>query len=233
MWAAYFSIAQDLLNGSTKGHAMSAIGGHFIALGAAKAGRNQVTLMGCYPRDGSDATRPFREAMKHGDDALKQFISQHYRGVGWRTDEALQGMMDSKDFYANEILQVKAPSLFKGRVVMIGDAGYAAGPTGGGTTLALAGAYVLAGEVGKHKGNLSAGLKAYEERMRPLIKDLQTIPAIVPTVMAPQTAWGIWLRNHIFAFVAWTRIVEYVQQFFAGAFASSDKFPLPDYEWAA
>jgi flavin-dependent dehydrogenase len=51
--------------------------------------------------------------------------------------------MDSEDFYAGEIVQAKIPRLYDGRVVLVGDAGYAAGPTGSGTSLALAGAYIL------------------------------------------------------------------------------------------
>jgi 2-polyprenyl-6-methoxyphenol hydroxylase-like FAD-dependent oxidoreductase len=141
-------------------------------------------------------------------------------------------MMEARDFYANEIVQVKPPSLYKGRFVLVGDAGYA-GSTGSGTTLAIAGAYVLAGEVGRHKGNLAAGLRGYEEQMRPIIDDLQKIPPLVPTIFAPQTASGIWLRNNIFAFIAWTRIMEFAQKFFASAFASTDKYRLPEYKWVA
>ena len=144
-------------------------------------------------------------------------------------------MMQSEDFYANELVQVKIPSLYKGRFVMVGDAGYAAGPTGGGTTLAIAGAYILAGEVGsgKHKGDIVAGLKGYEEKMRPIIDDLQKIPPLVPGIFAPQTYWGLWLRNHVFAFVAWARILEYMQKFFGGAFEGGEKYGLEDYEWVA
>ena len=189
--------------------------------------------MGINPRDKRDATLPFRQALKQGDDALKRVVAQHYKDAGWKTEEIMKGMIDSKDFYGSEIVQVKTPSLYKGRFVMVGDAGYAPGFTGGGTTLAIAGAYMLAGEIRRHEGDLAAGLKGYEERMRPLIDDLQKVPPLVPTIFAPQTAWGIWLRNNIFAFIAWTKILEIVQRFFAGAFASADKHRLPDYEWVA
>ena len=232
-WAAYFSIEQDLLEGSKMAQSYSAIGGRFIAVGPDPSGVNCVGLMGIHPRDNRDATLPFRDAMKQGDDALKQFVAQHYKGAGWKTDEVVKGMMETGDFYANEIVQVKTPSVYKGRFVLVGDAGYAPGFTGGGTSLAIAGAYVLAGEVGRHKGNLAAGLRGYEEQMRPIIDDLQKIPPLVPTIFAPQTAWGIWLRNNIFAFIAWTRILEFAQRFFAGSFASTDKYGLPDYEWVA
>ncbi|KAE9364159.1 oxidoreductase [Stipitochalara longipes BDJ] len=227
-WAAFFSIEQDLVNGSKIGQAFSAPGGRFVALG-----RDRATLMGIHPRDDHDAILPFREAMKKGDDALKGFVAQHYHGAGWKTDGIIKGMMPSEDFYANEIVQVKPPSLYRRRFVLVGDAGYAPGPTGGGTTLALAGAYVLAGEVGKHKNDLAAALAGYEKTMRPIIDELQKIPPGVPGIMAPQTRWGIWLRNHIFAFIAWSRVLNFAQKFFAGAFASSEKYPLPEYEWVA
>ncbi|KAL9115268.1 MAG: hypothetical protein Q9227_001062 [Pyrenula ochraceoflavens] len=233
-WAAYFSIKQDLLKGSKIEQGCSAPGGRFFSLGHDPSGVNRVALMGIQPRSNHDAILPFREAMKQGDDALKNFLTQHYQGAGWKAGEIMKGMAESQDFYASEVVQVKTPDLYKGRFVLVGDAGYAPGFTGAGTTLALAGAYILAGEVGcKHAGNLSEGLQGYEQRMRPLINDMQKVPPLVPTVMAPQTVWGIWLRNVIFGFIASTGILEFVQKYLASAFAGTEKYPLPDYEWAA
>ncbi|KAL6406690.1 putative oxidoreductase [Ilyonectria robusta] len=230
-WAAYFSVDQDLVGGSKMGQAYSAPGGRFIAAGLDPAGVSRVVFMGIQPRGDPDATVPFREAMKEGDDALKQYVAQHYKGAGWKCDEAIKGMIESQDFYANEIVQVKVPSLYKGRLVFVGDAGYAPGPTGTGTSLAITGAYILAGEVTKHKGDLAAGLKGYEEQMRPIIRDLQKIPPLVHTILAPQTAWGIWLRNNIFGFICWSGVIQFVQKHFANSFASSDKYKLEDYKW--
>lgn len=232
-WAAYFSIKQDLLKGSKLAQAHSAVGGRFISLENDLSGVNRVGMLAINPQVSRDATLPLRKVIEQGDDALKQFIAQHYKGVGWKTDEIIKGMMETRDLYASEIVEVKTPRLYKGRFALVGDAGYASSFTGSGTTLALTGAYVLAGEVGKHKGNLEAGLKGYEERMRPIIDDLQKVPPFVPTFMAPQTAWGIWLRNYIFAFITWTGILEFAQKFFAGAFASTDKYKIPDYRWMA
>ena len=230
-WSAYFSIEQDFINGSKIGHGYSAVRGRFLAVGNNPAGGNLVTLMAVHPRDNRDLTLPFRDAMKLGEEALKRFVANHWKGAGWKTEEVLAAMMSSSNFYANETVQVKVPSLYKGRFVLVGDAGYAPGPTGTGTTLAMTGAYVLAGEIGKHKGDLAAGLQCYEERMRPIINDMQKIPPMVLEVLAPQTALGIWLRNHIFAFFAWTNLLGFIQRFSASAFASSDKYSLPDYDW--
>ena len=230
-WAAYFSIKGDLLEGSKFGHGFSAPGGRFVALGADPSGVTRAIFIRIHPRHNPDTVLPFREAMKQGDDALKQLIAKEYQGAGWKTDQIINGMMEAQDFYASETVQVKPPSLYKGRFVLVGDAGYAPGFTGGGTTLAIAGAYLLAGEVCKHKGDLAAGLRGYEEQMRPIITDLQKVPPLVTTFLAPQTAWGVWLRNHIFAFIAWTGLVEFAQRYLASAFAHADKYNIPDYEW--
>jgi 2-polyprenyl-6-methoxyphenol hydroxylase-like FAD-dependent oxidoreductase len=230
-WAAYFSTKQDLLHGSKVGQGYSAVGGRSVTIGPDPSGSSRVMLMDVYPPGNRDMIRPFRQASAQGNDALKRYVAQLYRDVGWKTEVAIQEMMLSEDFYASEIVQVKVPSLYKGRFVLVGDAGYAAGPTGGGTTLALAGAYYLAGELGKHSGDIAAGLESYEKRMQPLITELQKIPPFVSTILAPQTAWGIWLRNHIFALVAWTGIAEYAQRYLGAAFASTEAFSLPDYKW--
>lgn len=230
-WAAYFSTQQDILQGSRIGKGYSAIGGRFATIGSDPAGFSRVMLMGVHPHDKQNPTSPFREAMNEGESALKQYLRERFDGTGWKSDIILQEMMTSPDFYASEIVQVKVPHLYKGRFVLVGDAGYAAGPTGGGTSLALAGAYTLAGELGKCPGDLSAGLEGYEKQMRPLIKEMQQIPPFVFTFMAPQTAWGIWLRNHAFALIAWLGIAEFAQRYLGSAFASTDAFPLPSYEW--
>jgi 2-polyprenyl-6-methoxyphenol hydroxylase-like FAD-dependent oxidoreductase len=128
-------------------------------------------------------------------------------------------------------VQVKTPDLYKGRFVLVGDAGYAAGLTGAGTSLALAGAYILAGELGKHKGDIAAGLQGYEQQIRPLINKMQVIPPLVTTILAPQTAWGIWLRNNIFAFIAWTGLIEFAQRYIGASFGDAKEFPIPEYEW--
>ncbi|MCJ1291854.1 hypothetical protein MMC34_003401 [Xylographa carneopallida] len=230
-WAAYFTIEQDIVKGSNLGHGYSAVGGRFFAVSKDPIAGNRVVLMSVHPRGERDATLPFREAMKQGEEALKHYVAGYYKDAGWKAEEIMAAMMGSNDFYANEMVQVKMPSLHKGRFVLVGDAGYAPGPTGTGTTLAMTGAYVLAGEICKHQGDLAAGLKGYEERMRPIIDDMQKIPPMILTFCAPQTAWGIWLRNHLFAFIAWTNILEYAQRFFGGASTGTDKYGLPDYDW--
>ncbi|KAK2614735.1 hypothetical protein N8I77_001540 [Diaporthe amygdali] len=233
-WTAYFSLEKDLLDGSKIGQAWTTTGGRFLAVGPDPTGITRVVTQFIHPGS-RDATLPFREASKQGTDALKTYVAKQFSGAGWKTDDILQGMMQSTDFYASEMVQVKVPSLHKGRFVLVGDAGYAAGPTGTGTSLAMAGAYVLAGEISRYRGDLEAGLHGYEERMSPIIEELQKIPPGVPWILAPQTAWGIWLRNTVLVVLCWgmdfSGMFAWVGGMFASAFGD-DETGLPDYEWA-
>jgi hypothetical protein len=228
-WAAYLSTKDDLLGKSKLGHAYSAPGGRWVAIGQNPGGGNLATFMKYSVGDENTAMAPFREALKQGADAVKEYISTTYQGTGWMSDDIIKGMMDAEDFYASEIVQIKLPSLYNGRFVLVGDAGYA-GAAGAGTSLALVGAYVLAGEIKRHRGDLTAGLAAYNKRMRPMIDDLQKTPPLLSTILAPQTAWGIWVRNAIFGFVCWTRVIEVAHRLFSGVFSVGDKYGIPDYE---
>ena len=237
-WVAYFSIKKDLLSGGKIGQAFSSPGGRVLAAAPDPSGSNRIIAMSAYSRSDDPELERFRQAQKQGTDALKRLVTQRFRDAGWRSEEILAGMMDSDDFYASEMCQVKVPTLHKGRFVLVGDAGYAAGPTGTGTSLAMAGAYVLAGEISKSKGDLAAGLKAYEELMKPIIKDMHVIPPGVLSFMAPQTAWGIWLRNLFFTIVCWAMsfgglfsgIFSWLGSLFGAAFGK-DKYGIPDYDW--
>jgi 2-polyprenyl-6-methoxyphenol hydroxylase-like FAD-dependent oxidoreductase len=232
VWAAYFTIQQDLLLGSKIGQGLSAPGGRFLSV-ASDAGTSKILLMSVHPKGAEDVTLPFREASSQGDQALKQYVAQRFQGCRWKSSTILQDMMHSEDFYASEIVQVRMPSWYKGRVVLVGDAGYASGGSGGGTSLALTGAYMLAGELHK-QSDLVAGLQGYEDCMRPFVREMQKTPPFVNTILAPQSAWGIWIRNYAFALVAWTGLAEYAQRLVGGsAFASNDKFPIPEYDFKA
>lgn len=225
-WAAYYSAQKDFLHGSRIGLGFTAPRGRMLAIGPHASGLSRIVLMGVNQGSSNPAVLKFREALGRGDSAVKSFLAEHYRGAGWVSDEAIEHMLRSDDFYASEIVQVKPPRFYNGRIALVGDAGYAPGPTGTGTSLALAGAYVLAGEISAHGGDLAAGLRAYEDRMRPIVDECQVIPPFVHSIMAPQTAPGIWLRNTIFWVVCRLGIVDFVQKYFGGVFAAhKDKLP--------
>lgn len=236
-WAAYCTINQDLIQGSKIATGFNAAPGLMMGLSADRLpGHNKVILGSIYSANDEKAMSEFREALKQGGEVLKTFVAKRFQGIGWKSSAVLEAMKISDDFSASEWMQVKVPTLAKGRFVLIGDAGHSAGPTGTGTSLALAGAYLLAGEVGKHKGDLSAGLKAYEDRMQPLLKRMMNVPPMFPGIMAPQTAWRLHLRNAVLALICWGAgvfgpLFSWLGGFLSSAFSNAENSKLPEYEW--
>ncbi|KKC05715.1 FAD-binding protein [Mycobacterium nebraskense] len=67
---------------------------------------------------------------------------------GWVRPQLLEYMRSAPDFYFDEMSQIKMDRWSKGRVALVGDAGYCCSPLSGqGTSVALLGAYILAGEL--------------------------------------------------------------------------------------
>lgn len=237
-WVAFYSINDEIVSPKNPvGLAYNAPKGSFIGVGPDPAGGNRGAIITSYPNGDPEALAPFREAQKLGEDALKAYVDQRYRGAGWKVDELLDSIQHADDFYASETVQVKMAKLSIGRFVLVGDAGYAPGITGTGTSMAMCGGYVLAGEIMRHSGDLKAGLQAYEERMEPIIKDMQKMPPGLPGFMAPQTEWGLMVRNVVlrivcFGMARFGGLFSWVNGLYAPALAK-DKYNLPDYEWVA
>lgn len=75
----------------------------------------------------------------------------------------------------------------RGRIALLGDAGYCASPLSGqGTGLALVGAYVLADALARAGGDHREGFTAYEKRMRPFVELNQALAAENPEGPAPE-----------------------------------------------
>jgi 2-polyprenyl-6-methoxyphenol hydroxylase-like FAD-dependent oxidoreductase len=96
----------------------------------------------------------------------------------------------------NEVARVDCERWADGRVVLLGDAGYSPSPlTGLGTSLALVGAYVLAGELAAAGGNHATAFAAYEREMRDYVAQCQKLPPGGIKGMLPRGAAGIRLRD--------------------------------------
>ena len=76
----------------------------------------------------------FDTAISEGNKEYMKLMEESFKDAGWRASEVLQGMRDSEDFYCSLFAQVRSPKLHSGRVVLLGDAGYAT--PGIGTSLA-------------------------------------------------------------------------------------------------
>ena len=75
-------------------------------------------------------------------------LERRMAGDGWVRPQLLEYMRTAPDFYVDEMSQIKMDRWSRGRVALVGDAGYCCSPLSGqGTSVALLGAYILAGEL--------------------------------------------------------------------------------------
>lgn len=108
----------------------------------------------------------------------KAFLKDTFIDLGWETNTLLSFIDEADDFYFDSIAQVKMKDWTKGRIALVGDAGYCASPLSGqGTSLALVGAYILAGELKASEGDYQSAFKQYNTLMKPFVDANQAFGA--------------------------------------------------------
>ncbi|MBM2622914.1 FAD-dependent monooxygenase [Actinoplanes sp. LDG1-06] len=143
------------------------------------------------------ASLSFRTSQRHGrlDRAAQQrLLAERFAGVGWRVPSFLAAMPGAGDFYFDSIDQVRVERWARGRVVLLGDAGYCGSPLAGlGTSLSLVGAYVLAGELAEATSP-EAAFAAYQATMAAYVADGTRLPPGGMAGFAPGSRLAIRLR---------------------------------------
>jgi len=132
------------------------------------------------------------------DTAQQQALIAHaFVGQGWRTDELLAEVARAPTAYFDQFCQIKMPSWTKGRVALVGDAGYCASPGAGmGGSLAMIGGATVAEALAAHNGEVEAAFAAYNRQLRPLVEEVQAQALIMlADYLVPKTEEAIHLRN--------------------------------------
>lgn len=183
--------------------------GRYVALGGSKAPQLFVFRAGTADYDRRDV------------DSQKRFLARHFADAGWRVPEILEAALGASEFYLDGLSRTTMTGYTRGRVALVGDAGYANTLGGFGTGLALVGAYVLAGELVAADGDHASAFAAYDRRMRPLTNVARSGNA--GPFLAPPSAWRIRARDLTFA----NRLLFGVMMRLTDFFATDDS--LPDY----
>jgi 2-polyprenyl-6-methoxyphenol hydroxylase-like FAD-dependent oxidoreductase len=127
--------------------------------------------------------------------AQMDVLAARFAGARWEVPRLLEAMRTAPDFFFDAVSQVRLSRWSSGRAALVGDAGYCPTPlTGLGTSLALVGAYVLAGELGAADGDHHAAFARYEQIMRPYVTKGQQLPPGGVRAYAPDSAIAIGLR---------------------------------------
>jgi 2-polyprenyl-6-methoxyphenol hydroxylase-like FAD-dependent oxidoreductase len=165
----------------------------------------------------------------------KKVFAEVFRGAGWEMDEIMVAMMDADDFYCGLQGLVQLDPWYKGHTVLLGDAAYCpSASTDMGTSSAIVGAYILAGEIGRHcqqkeeaEGSYTAALQAYDDKFRPFMGQVQKDvgdPSVFDNIPSPFTIGSLdkvlWLASCLRLY------------FFEGFLSDQPvkRWQLPDYE---
>jgi 2-polyprenyl-6-methoxyphenol hydroxylase-like FAD-dependent oxidoreductase len=131
---------------------------------------------------------------RHDRDAQRQLLRNLYGDLGWEVPRLLTELDQAEDLYLDSISQVVMDAWTSGRVALVGDAGYSPGAAvGGGTSLAIIGAYVLASELARAGGDHLRGFAAYQRAIEPVVRHSRMIGPTAINLIIPQSRQQIWL----------------------------------------
>jgi 2-polyprenyl-6-methoxyphenol hydroxylase-like FAD-dependent oxidoreductase len=109
------------------------------------------------------------------ENAQMELVARHTAELGWVVPQIVDHMHDATSFHFDSRSQVVMEHWTSGRVALVGDAGYAVSlTTGQGASMAMVGAYVLAGELATALGDLSTAISRYEDELRDYVLRNQT-----------------------------------------------------------
>jgi 2-polyprenyl-6-methoxyphenol hydroxylase-like FAD-dependent oxidoreductase len=156
----------------------------------------------------------------------KAILRDMFKQDRWiEVPEILQRLETCDDLYFDSVSQIRTPSWSRGRVTLIGDAAYCPSLLAGeGAGFALAGAYILAGELHQANGDHVVAYRAYERRFRPFIERKQKSAAQFATSFTPKTRLGLFVRDLVLRLTAFPMVSNSLMRRFV-----TDRYQLPDY----
>jgi 2-polyprenyl-6-methoxyphenol hydroxylase-like FAD-dependent oxidoreductase len=160
--------------------------------------------------------------------AQRDVVAAAFTGGAWEVPQLVAAMRTADDFFFDTVSQVRMPGWAAGRVALVGDAAYApALLSGQGTSLALIGAYVLAGELATADGDPAVAFAGYERALRPFVERNQQLATSGGATLIPRTRTALWLRNRVLA--ALPHLGPARRLLMGRVDEAARSFPLPDY----
>ncbi|WP_405401426.1 FAD-dependent oxidoreductase [Streptomyces sp. NBC_01104] len=122
----------------------------------------------------------------------KQLLRRAFDGLHPDVDGWLDELDRTPAFYFDSITQLRMDSWSRGRVTLVGDAGYCPGPAvGGSTSVAVVGAYVLAGELARAGGDHERAFPAYERAMAEYVHGSRAAALSAARTLIPTSRLGV------------------------------------------
>ncbi|GAA3218572.1 FAD-dependent monooxygenase [Dactylosporangium siamense] len=190
--------------------------------------RRTVTIGGINPEKAVISLFFTADGLEHDRRDVEQqrrIVADAFEGTGWKVPRLLEAMRTAPDFWFDSTTQIRMERWSRGRVVLVGDAGYAGGPGGNGTGLAVVGAHVLAGELGRLP--FERAFQEYERRLRPYVETCQKQASGGSDFLVPSTEKKIAQRDRFFRTIRYLPPVKHLFRHLATRTATA--FDLPDY----
>jgi 2-polyprenyl-6-methoxyphenol hydroxylase-like FAD-dependent oxidoreductase len=132
-------------------------------------GYDDRTDIGLAFRTGGEIAYDYRDRAQQ-----RAMIHNHFDGLGWKVPAALKHVDTDDDFYFDRINQIRMPFWSKGRVALVGDAGYCVSPVAGmGGSMAIIGAGRIAEALERHGADYAAAFQDYHDKLRAFVDDVQ------------------------------------------------------------
>lgn len=125
-------------------------------------------------------------------------LRRHFGHLGWILPDVLARCPEPPDLYHDLVTQVMMERWHRGRIVLLGDSCQAVSLFAGhGASMAMAAAWVLADELTSAEVDPADALARYQERMTPVISEVQRFGRRFIQWMAPSHRWRIVARDLI------------------------------------
>jgi 2-polyprenyl-6-methoxyphenol hydroxylase-like FAD-dependent oxidoreductase len=141
----------------------------------------------------------------------KSVLTKVFADVGWECPRILAAMANVSSIYFDRVSQIRMDRWTKGRTALIGDAAACVSLMAGeGAGLAMAEAYVLAGELRICGSDYGTAFARYRERMMPFLRRKQESALKSASSFAPKTAFGITFRNLVTRLLQFPLLAEFL-----------------------
>lgn len=134
----------------------------------------------------------------HDVQRQKDVLNREFQSGEWECGEILSRLDASSDIYFDPVSQIHMNAWSRKRAALVGDScGCPSLLAGQGSSLAMAGAYILAGELNRARGEHQAAFANYERSFHPFIVRKQRAAAKFAGSFVPKTQIGIFVRNQV------------------------------------
>lgn len=173
-----------------------------------------------------------REARVHGSESGDEEATVR-RSFGERRLETMPRLLEelraTDDFFFHSADLIRLDRWFKRRVVLVRDAGYPTPLTAWGVSLALIGAYVLAGELKAAAGDHCPALDTSERELRPFVGQKTWKARRTSLRLVPGSAIALRIRNQVLRLSSVPALSRFLARMTHGRMVR-ESFALKDYE---